>query len=384
MRRCSKMLDINSTNDSHHRTYYIDHLQIWMENMNKRYLQLNNRIRIMKIKNITIIFILLLFVAVISCPVATGQQLHRRGIITPRSLWLDNNRNTIQAHGGAIILVGGIYYWFGEDRAQGLDPLYKYVGCYSSEDLVHWTFLNKIKFTAPEGFDPRHWVLERPKVYYNRRTKKYVMYFHLDDTRYKAAEIGIAVSKSVDSGYHLVKHFRPFGMESRDIGQFIDDDGTAYLIFESRPTHGFVIARLSKDYLSVEKEICLIKEPLEGGALVHYKGLYYVIGSHLTGWNPNPNVYATAEKLSGPWSSFKNIAPAETNTYGSQSTMLLKVTGTRKTTVIYMGDIWKPAVQWDSRYLWIPLKIGKGKLWLPKPEPWEINVKTGVVKWINK
>ncbi|TAN14563.1 MAG: hypothetical protein EPN37_11535 [Chitinophagaceae bacterium] len=338
----------------------------------------------MKIKDIAIIFILLLFAAVISCQVVTGQQLQRRGIITPGSLWLDNNRNTIQAHGGGIILVGSTYYWFGEDRAQGLDPLYKYVGCYSSEDLVHWTFLSKIKFAAPKGFDPHHWVLERPKVYYNRKTKKYVMYFHLDDARYKAAEIGIAVSNDVDSGYQFVKHFRPFGMESRDIGQFIDDDGTAYLIFESRPTHGFVIARLSDDYMSVEKKMCLVKEPLEGGALVHYKGLYYVIGSHLTGWNPNSNVYATAKKVSGPWSPFKNMAPSETNTYGSQSTMLLKVTGTKKATVIYMGDIWKPAAQWDSRYLWMPLKIGKGKLWLPKPEPWEINIKTGFVKFANK
>lgn len=327
---------------------------------------------------------LLLSPAVMSCPAAVSQQLHPNGIITPGAPWLDNNGNAIQAHGGGIIKVRDTYYWFGEDRAKGLDPMCKYVGCYSSKDLVHWTFQDKIKFVAPEGFDPHHWVLERPKVYYNRSTNKYVMYFHLDDGHYKAAEVGIAVSDIVDNGYHLVKHFRPLGMESRDIGQFIDDDGTAYLIFESRPTHGFVIAKLSGDYLNVEKEICLVKEPLEGGALVHYKGLYYVIGSHLTGWNPNPNVYATAEKLSGPWSSFKNIAPEGTKTYGSQSTMLLKVTGTRKTTVIYMGDIWKPAVQWDSRYLWIPAKIGKGKLWLSKPEPWEINVKTGVVKWINK
>ena len=36
--------------------------------------------------------------------------------------------------------------------------------------------------------------------------------------------------------------FRPLGYESRDIGQFVDDDGSAYLIFESRPSHGFYIA----------------------------------------------------------------------------------------------------------------------------------------------
>ena len=116
---------------------------------------------------------------------------------------------------------------------------------------------------------------------------------------------------------------------------------------------------------------------MEGGAIVHYKGLYYAIGSALTGWNANPNKYATSTSLSGPWTVFTDIAPPEEKTYGSQSTMMLKVVGTKKTTVIFMGDIWKPRTQWDSRYLWMPVDIGDGKLWLPKPQPWTLNVKTG-------
>ena len=57
--------------------------------------------------------------------------------------------------------------------------------------------------------------------------------------------------------------------------------------------------------------------------------------------------------------------------------MMLKVVGTRTTTVIYMGDIWKPRTQWDSRYLWMPLEIGQGKLWLPKPAEWSLDIQTG-------
>jgi alpha-N-arabinofuranosidase len=104
---------------------------------------------------------------------------------------------------------------------------------------------------------------------------------------------------------------------------------------------------------------------------------HYVIGSGLSGWNPNPNRYATAKSLQGPWSEFKDIAPPETNTYGAQSTMMLKVAGTKTTTVIFMGDLWKPRTQWDSRYLWMPLEIGDGKLWLPEPKEWTLDVKTG-------
>lgn len=299
--------------------------------------------------------------------------------LNPGEVWTDNNGNHIQAHGGGIIKIKDTWFWFGEYRGKDAEVGFCYVGCYSSKDLSHWTFLNKIKFSAPDGFG-EGWILERPKVYYNSQTGKYVMYVHLDDKDYKKAEVGIAVSDRADSGYHFVNHFRPFGMESRDIGQFIDDDGTAYLIFESRPTHGFVIARLSNDYLSLDKKESLVQEAMEGGAIVHYQGLYYVVGSHLTGWRANPNVFATARTLEGPWSEFKGIAPDSTNTYGSQSSNLIKVEGTEKTTIIYVGDIWKPDAQWDSRYLWMPVEIGDSKLWLPKPQPWSLNIKTGNVQ----
>src|SRR6516225_7462764 len=303
-------------------------------------------------------------------------------VVRPGEVWPDDRGQHVQAHGGGIIRLQDTYFWFGEDRSQGLDRAKRYVSCYSSKDLAHWTFRNQvIHLSDPEGFGPS-WVLERPKVFYNARTKKYVMYMHIDGPLpgerggYKLARVGVAVSDRVDGDYQYVKSFRPLGHESRDIGQFVDDDGTPYLIFEDRP-YGFRIARLSDDYLTVEKEVCLIPEHLEGGALVHYNGLYYVIGSYLTGWSPNPNRYATAKSLSGPWSEFKNIAPPETKTYGSQSTMLLKVVGTKATTVIFMGDIWRPSTQWDSRYLWMPLQIGQGKMWLPAPKEWTLDVVTG-------
>jgi hypothetical protein len=114
---------------------------------------------------------------------------------------------------------------------------------HSSQDLVHWTFRNRvIQLCRPRGIRTR---------------------------------VGVAISGKVDGDYRYLKSFRPLGHESRDIGQFIDDDGTAYLIFEDRP-FGFRIATLSDDYLSVEREVCLIPLHWEGGAVVHYEGLYYI------------------------------------------------------------------------------------------------------------
>lgn len=302
--------------------------------------------------------------------------------IHPGELWPDDRGKHIQAHGGGVIMLGDTFYWFGEDHSPGNDSSKRFASCYSSADLVSWKFRNQVlQLTNVENLRPG-WVVERPKVFYNAKNRKYVMYFHLDGALpgetpgYNFARVGVAVCDAVDGHYQYRKSFRPLGHESRDIGQFIDDDGTAYLIFEDRP-FGFRIAKLADDYLTVEKEVCLVPAHLEGGAVVHYHGLYYCVGSALSGWDPNPNKYATAKSLAGPWSEFKDLAPPETRTYGSQSTMLLKVTGTKATTVIFMADIWKPDTQWDSRYLWMPLNIGDGRLWLPKPSPWMVDVRTG-------
>jgi hypothetical protein len=310
-------------------------------------------------------------------------------IIMPGGIWPDDRGLHVQAHGGGIIRLpddtpgapgpdganGFTYYWFGEERAQHLPRNARAVSCYSSKDLVHWTFHNDVLTLNTADF-ASGLVLERPKVYYNTKTKKFVMYVHLDDSGYRQAEVGVATSDTVDGQYTPLKHFRPLNHESRDIGQFIDDDGAAYLIFEDRP-NGWHIAKLSDDFLSVEKDMCLIKMAMEGGALVHYEGLYYAIGSHLTGWNANPNLYATSKSLEGPWTTFKDIAPPEKNTYGAQSTMLIKVIGAKSTTVIFMGDIWRPNTQWDSRYLWMPLELGDGNLRLPEPREWTLDIKTG-------
>ena len=299
--------------------------------------------------------------------------------IRPGEPWLDDRGQHLQAHGGGILKLGETFYWFGEDRGQANARDRRYVGCYSSTDLAHWKFRNQVvKLADPENLG-RGWILERPKVFYNAPTKKFVLYAHLDDGRYQAARVAVLACDTVDGDYQYLKSFRPLGHESRDIGQFVDDDGTAYLIFEDRP-NGFHIAQLSDDYLTVEKDICVIKAPIEGGALVHYDGLYYCLGSALTGWNPNPNQYATAKSLAGPWSAFRNIAPPEKKTYGAQSTMMIKVTGTQTNTVIFMGDLWKPQAQWDSRYLWMPLEIGGGKLALPGPREWTLDVATGEAK----
>jgi len=226
-------------------------------------------------------------VAICAISIASAQQKE----IVPGARWLDNNCDHIQAHGGGIVHFGDRYYWYGEQRRKGVEeknPFHRFVSCYSSTDLMNWRFEGDvIKLSNPkpdlliDSVPKLRWVLERPKVYYNKKTKTYVMYMHLDgsykgETKgYTFAHVGVATSKKATGPFKLKRVFRPLGKESRDIGQFIDDDGTAYLIFECRPEKGFYIAKLSDDYMDVEEATCFIPSRLEGGAIVKYKGLYF-------------------------------------------------------------------------------------------------------------
>src|SRR5882762_7978147 len=111
-------------------------------------------------KAVTFKYALLLTASLFSVLVAVSQQ----NIIRPGEAWPDNEGKHIQAHGGGIIKLGKIYYWYGEERSQGLDTNYRYVSCYSSKDLVNWTFKGDVvKMIDPDSLG-RKWILERPKV----------------------------------------------------------------------------------------------------------------------------------------------------------------------------------------------------------------------------
>src|ERR1039458_4293628 len=136
-------------------------------------------------------------------------------IIKPGEPWLDNRGQRIQTHGGGITLWHGTYYWFGEDRTQSNDPDKRYVACYSSKDLVHWKFRNQVvAMTDPENLGSK-WILERPKVFFNAKTHKFVMYAHLDGLGYKIARVAVLTSDTVDGNYIYARSFRPLGQESR-------------------------------------------------------------------------------------------------------------------------------------------------------------------------
>ncbi|MDQ0887780.1 beta-xylosidase [Paenibacillus sp. V4I9] len=103
----------------------------------------------------------------------------------------------MQAHGGGVIKSGDTYYWFGEDKSHN-SALFKAVSVYASKDLIQWEFRNQALTIASDPANLTNAKIERPKVMYNEKTKKYIMWGHWEvGSNYNEANAYVAVSDTV-------------------------------------------------------------------------------------------------------------------------------------------------------------------------------------------
>ncbi|KAH8901648.1 glycoside hydrolase family 43 protein [Thozetella sp. PMI_491] len=275
--------------------------------------------------------------------------------VVPGGTWTTSNGEHLQAHGAGLIQINDTYYMVGEDKSSGQS--FTNVNCYSSTDLVQWTLVGALLSRTSSGDLGPNRVVERPKVIYNDKTRKYVLWMHMDSGSYGEARVAVATGDSVCGKYEYIRSFQPLGRQSRDMGLFKDDDGKAYLLTEDRQ-YGLRIVALSDDYLSPTTDVYGWK--LEGGnrveapAMLKLGKTYYMFASMMTGWDANENQYTTSTSLSSGWSGWKKFADSGSKTYNSQTTYILK---TSESTAIYMGDRWLKDNLMASAYVWLPLSI---------------------------
>jgi hypothetical protein len=308
---------------------------------------------------------------------AAPAQADTTGTFTPGASWTDTSGNALQTHGLGIIKVGSTWYAYGENKSgeSSGNTSFQSINCYSSTDLKTWTFQrNALAVTSSGDLGPNR-IVERPKVIYNSGTATYVMYMHIDSSSYGEAKVGVATSGTPCGAYSYRGSFQPLGYQSRDLGLFQDTDGSAYLLSEDR-VNGLRIDKLSADYLSVASAVAVFAD-YEAPAMVKANGRYYLLGSHLSGWSANDNVYATATSLTGTWSSFRTFAPAGTNTYATQTANIIPVAGSSGTTYIYAGDRWTTSNLGTSPLIWLPMTLSGGTVAVGWQNSWTLDLTTG-------
>jgi hypothetical protein len=292
----------------------------------------------------------------------------------PKEVWTDTDGNAINAHGGGLMYHGGRWYWYGEYKVgQTILPSWATwecyrtdvtgVSCYSSKDLLNWKFEGlalKAEPDDPESDLHPSKVIERPKVVYNKRTKKFVMWVHAESADYGKAAAGVAVSDTPTGPFTYLGSFRPNDSMSRDQTLFVDDDGTCYQFASSENNQTMHINRLTDDYLRPDGHFVrrFVGMSREAPAVFKYAGKYYMLSSGCTGWDPNRAELAVADSIMGEWTVIGDPCTgvdADKTFYG-QSTYVIPV-NPRKGQFIACFDLWKKKDLADSRYIWLPLHI---------------------------
>lgn len=301
--------------------------------------------------------------------------------------WLDSKGNAIQAHGGGVLYHHGTYFWYGEnkdgetraDGACGARVEAKGVSAYRSRDLIKWEPLGVVLSANNEiGHDLNPiGIIERPKVIFNRQTRKFVMWMHIDDKNYKLGKVGVAIADQPEGPFTYLGSLRPNNNDSRDMTLFQDDDGNAYLIHSSENNKTLHIVALSKDYLKVEgpSHRNFVDRSMEAPTLFKCNKKYYLIASGCSGWSPNAARSAVADALQGPWTELGNpcIGPDAELTFRSQGTFILPVQG-KSDKFIFMADQWDMKNLGASKYLWLPIELrSDGTLRLEWQKNWDLS-----------
>jgi len=296
--------------------------------------------------------------------------------------WNDTNGERIEAHAAGMLQAPeGRWYWYGESKkTSGLGD--HGVNCYSAPDISGpWTAEGQIFHQSDIKMQGKAgpFIVERPKVLYNAKTKMYVMWFHLDDAGYAYRHAGVAQSATPNGNFSFHAGFQPDGIPSLDMSLFRDPvDNVAYFI-RSCDNSYTGISRLSDDYLNSTGLIS--QHPVfEGMAIFrHPNGTYYCIGSHLTGWNPNPLMLfrAAGATLDDPqWVDMGNPTDDPTS-FNSQPTYVVSFTPAKGDPYfVYMADNWVhggPAGLIDASYIWLPLEFHEHSVVLKKSTEWDLD-----------
>ena len=347
----------------------------------------------------------------------------------------DINGVNIQAHGGQIQKLGSKFYWIGEDKTNDYKPC-PGIHMYSSTDLYNWSDEGLVLKTMQSESDLSEeyfynlygdlpaetqyaiyedlWqgdgndgcVIERPKMLYNSKTKKYVIWFHADGTtpstkgqsNYGKAKAGIAISDSPTGPFKLLGTYLlvvddnyshswdNVGGHVRDMNLFQDDDGTAYVIYSSDGNTNTYIVKLDSEYTGISKSngdtpvegvdyiVTFVGNSREAPAMFKANNQYYMITSGCTGWSPNPAQYAISNSVLGEWKTIGNPCTDDgaSTTYNTQSTCVYKVDDGE---YIYMGDRWYSSTLRDSRYVWLPIEFDmEGNIYIRKYSNWNLDI----------
>ena len=315
--------------------------------------------------------------------------------------WNTKDSLPLNSQGGGIFKfadpVTGVqkYYWYGvqyvEANRYRANPsvtltksTFEAVTCYSSVDLVSWTFEGNVLTKEKANPTGKSWV-GRLGVCYIKELKKYVMFVQHDK------EVLITLSDSPTGEFVWDKKINMEKMigtsNTGDQTIFTDEDtGKSYLIY----SYG---SGRNKIYVSEiglkDKKVNLLDcteifkgESREGNCMFKYQNKYYMFASNIYGWDASFAYYLVADDIRGPYLPTNNMLVmkgcGEDFAHISQTGFFFSVKGSQKETVVYCGDRWADFAGNGLGYnQWCPISFEGATPYFNSLSSWNLDAKTG-------
>ena len=277
---------------------------------------------------------------------------------------LDQNGKPIMAQGGGISKFGNTYYWYGVQYVE-MGPYFtngtvntssstfQAINCYSSTDLVHWTFQNQVVNTSTAGFSNPGWVGRMGQCAYNSADNQYVIWI-------EGAGGQACFTGSTPTGSFVLNHVQSTitnvysGPGAGDCTIFCDVDhsGTPYFICSD--PHGrqhAYVCPLSANFLTIGNAVLIDDtdgipawpQGQEANNMFERNGIYYYTMSNLAGWSYSSAYEVNSTNVFVPTDYTADAAYLGTTsdyTHYSQVSFGFQVAGTQATNYIMVGDRW--------------------------------------------
>lgn len=318
--------------------------------------------------------------------------------------WYTKDGRPINSQGGGIFKFADPatgetkYYWYGvhykEADTYRNNPsvtlptsTFESVTCYSSTDLVNWTFegdvLTREELKKQDG-ERRTWV-GRLGVAYMKALNKYAMFVQ------HGSQVLITVSNTPTGPFTWHQQISMMDMigttNTGDQTVFTDEEtGKSYLVYSyGRGRNKIYVSEIGVKDSMVNLLDCkqiFAGAGREGNCMCKYKGRYYMFASNLYGWDASLAYYLVADDIRGPYEPTNEmlVLNGSANDYAhvTQTGFFVTVKGTREETVVYCGDRWADFAGNGLGYnQWVPLSFDGKTPYFNSLSSWHFNAGTG-------
>lgn len=315
--------------------------------------------------------------------------------------WKTKDGRPINSQGGGIFRfadpVTGVkkYYWYGvyykEADIYRNDPSvtlannnFESVTCYSSTDLVNWTFEADVLTKDETNKSGRTWV-GRLGVAWIGEMKKYAMFVQHGN------QVLITLSDSPTGKFTWHQRISMQAMigtsNTGDQTVFTDDDsGKSYLIYSyGQGRNKIYVSEIGVKDRKVDLLDCtkiFQGESREGNCMFKYNNRYYMAASNIYGWDASFAYYLVADNIRGPYLPANDMlimnGCADDFAHVTQTGFFINVKGSKQETVIYCGDRWANFAGNGLGYnQWFPLSFDGATPYFNSLSSWNLNAKKG-------